>query len=489
MSVESVTPIKQYSFVSGPNYSDSLLTLAETELAEAENVYIQDGLRGIPGAASIVASAITGGPAVAGLYGYAKRGGSKYLVALTSNGKGYYEAGGGSWTLMATSLSTATSYWDFAVFNDTLLLASGNNVVQKWFGSGNTAALAGTPPQSKYVSVHGDYVFLAGHTAAPSQIRYSDTSVATTWPIGNTLTIGPDDGQIITGLQKLGDVTIVFKDRSVWQVSGTSPTTFKVEPTLADVGCLAPNTIVALDIGIFYVSEAGPTLFNGYRAMHLDKRLKAILDTWDWTQIKKASAEYYPFRQKVLLSYARTGQSTPDRILLFDFAAARVVDATMYVPTWPILFGHTAMARAEDTLGRMRVYLGTSDGYVYGFDSGTTWGGTTITGRARTRPFHLGSADQVLGVRSLDLWLDATLGNLNVKYAADLATTFTTHNQSPVSMAKTGYDHTFIRLEGDGTGGAYIDGRWLQWEFTNATTAFALHGLEVGVERKGRRND
>ena len=485
MASETSKIVRQWDFSGGPNYTDALYTLGPTELAESDNVLLETGLKVIPGAAPIVAGAMTGTPTITGLYGFARANGNKYLVAASSNGRIHYE-NSGVWTTIATSLVTGVSvFWDWATFNNTLVGVSGSNVAKKWGATGNVSNVGGSPPQSKHISVQGDYVFLAGHTSNPSQIRYSDTSVLDTWPIGNVLNIGIDDNQIITGLQKLGDVTIAFKDRSVWQISGSTPTTFTIAPTLSEVGCLSPNTVVLTDLGIFYWSEAGPTLFNGFKSILLGRRLKTLLETVDWQNVRKFSAAYYPYKKQVLMSYQRTGQSAPDRTLLIDLYRSIQAQPTVI---WPVLYGFTAAAPAEDTLGRMRAYLGTTGGHVLAWDSGTTWNGATIVGRARTRPLHLGHHDHVLGVRTLDCTVKSTSGNFIVRYGTDLATSMTTHTDTPTSMSQSGKGMKFIRLQGDGNRNLIV-GRSVQFEFVNQTTGFSLYGYEVGFEPLSRRDD
>ena len=96
------------------------------------------------------------------------------------------------------------------------------------------------------------------------------------------------------------------------------------------------------------------------------------------------------------------------------------------------------------------------------------------------RQFHLGRPDQVLGVRTIDLWVKSTDGNLTVRYGKDGATSMTTHTTvSMRSSATTAYKN--VKLAGDGSG-SLIPGQLVQLEFVNATTGFGVLGLEVGVE-------
>lgn len=76
--------------------------------------------------------------------------------------------------------------WSAAVFGTVLILTNIADVVQSInVDSGsNFAALAGSPPQAKYVWVAGDYLVLGNHAGFPNRIETSGINDATYWTIG-----------------------------------------------------------------------------------------------------------------------------------------------------------------------------------------------------------------------------------------------------------------------------------------------------------------
>jgi len=489
MSKDNLGVIRQYDFSHGPNYTESIYSLTDKELAESDNMFWDGQLKTIPGAARLIATTIAGTTHnVTGIFQYGKKNLTKYLVVATDAGRLAYN-NSGSWTTIQGGLNTnAQTFWDWVVFNDTLIMLSGKNPVKKWGGGAATVAnLGGTPPQARFGSHHAvDYLFFAGHTSNPSQIRYSDTATHETWPIGNTLELGRNDGQIITGLQRFGHTTAVFKTSSIWLVSGTTPNDFTINPTPSDVGCIAPNSLVLTDAGIFFWSEAGPAIFNGFKTTLLNKRLKAILDTVDWDNCDKVSAAYYAARKQLLISYPRTGQTYPDKMLLLDMQ--RIQDERTPPAFWPMpVSGASSMTNAKDDSGLRRVYMGHSSGHVTYFDSGTTFNNAVITPRFRTGALHLGKPDYVQAVRDLTFRQKARTGRITVRYAMDGNQTFTTHTSTPFSTAKSGYDVHQKMIEGTG-GGKYMVGNILQLEvIATGSTGFDLHGYEVATEKMSRR--
>lgn len=493
MPKDNVGVVRQYDFSHGPNYTDSIYSLTDKELAESADVMWDGEIKTIPGAGRYISSAVSGTTHnFTGIYQYVTKAQATATVIATDAGRVLYN-NAGSWQTLAGGLSTsALALWDWVVFNNTLIGLSGKNSVKKWGGSGATFGnLGGSPPQSKYGSHHAvDYLFFAGHTSNPSQIRYSDTATAETWPVGNVLEIGHDDNQIITGLQRFGDTTAVFKNSSIWLVAGNTPTDFSPSPTPSDVGCIAPYSIVLTDAGIFFWSEAGPALFNGFKSTLLGKRLKAILDEVDWSHPEKIWSAYYPARKQILVGYQRSGQSSPDRILLLDLY--RLGDNNNTPPAfWPITAsGFQVATNAIDATTKIRkIIMGHSTGHVTTWDNGsTTFNTNTITSRIRTGALHLGKPDRVQLVRDVTLRTKAQTGRITLKYSMDGNQTFTTHTGTPYSTAKSGYDVHQKMLEGTGAGN-YMIGNILQIDVTSTgSTGFNLHGFEVGSETTSRRD-
>lgn len=490
MSKDELGVIRQYDFSHGPNYTDSIYSLNDKELAESDNLYWDGELKTIPGAARLIATTVAGTTHnITGIFQYVKKDPTlKYLTIATDAGRVAYN-NAGSWSTIAGGLNTnAKTFWDWVVFNDTLVALSGKNPVKKWGGGAATFTdLGGTPPQSRFGSHHAvDFLFFAGHTSNPSQVRYSDTANPESWPVGNALEIGRNDNQIITGLQRFGHTTAVFKNGSIWLISGSTPTDFTINPTPSDIGCIAPNSLVLTDAGIFFWSEAGPAIFNGFKTTLLNKRLKSLLDTVDWVNAEKISAAYYPARKHLLVSYPRTGQTYPDRMLLLDLH--RINDEKAPPVFWPIIAsGASSMTSATDDNGIRRIYSGHSSGHVSYFDSGTTFNGATITPRFRTGTLHLGKPDHVQAVRDLTFRTEARTARISVRYSMDGNQTFTTHTRTPYSTAKSGYDVHQKMLQGNGAGD-YMVGNILQLDVTAVgATGFDLHGYEVAVETLSRR--
>lgn len=495
MPKDELSVLRQYDFSWGPNYTDSIYSLKDKEIADSENVIWDGTLKRIPGGFPYLSSSLAGtNHNVLGIFGYRKQNQEEYVMYATDQGKIFYSSGASTVTTLKSGLSTnARTFWDWLVFNNTLIALSGRNSPQKWFAtSGTMTTLGGTPPNSRYGIQHAvDYVFLAGHDSNRSEIRYSDTATAETWPVGNSLIIGRQDGQIITGLERLGDVTVVFKEGSIWTVSGNSPDDFTISPTPSDIGCIAPNTIVKTDQGIFFWSEQGPAIFNGFRSTTLGKRLKDFIPTIDLSRADQMCAVYNPLRKQVWISYPRVGQTYNDRMLVFDMYRYNDQDRTPPV-FWPVTAGGASSMTVVNMLlqpaGQHVVFLGQSNGQALTLgESTSTWAGVPIVNRMRSGGLHLGKPDHVQLIRDITLRLKAQTARVAVRFSIDGNQTFTTHASTPYDTTKSGHSIHQKMLEGDGSG-YYPAGNILQLDITSVgSTAWELHGYEIGSEVVNRR--
>jgi hypothetical protein len=66
----------------------------------------------------------------------------------------------------------------------------------------------------RYILAKQDYLFgvLANSTVQPSVVAYSDTDNGTSWPVGNRLNFGQDDGDQITGFRMAGATANTISD-------------------------------------------------------------------------------------------------------------------------------------------------------------------------------------------------------------------------------------------------------------------------------------
>lgn len=163
---------------------------------------------------------------------------------------------------VAYSALTTTSQWQFVQFNNFVIAVQGNVPVQVYDLSSSSAFadLAGSPPQSAYVSIVGRFVVLSGLTSFPFRIQWSGLNAPTTWTSGVNSSDYQDfpDGGIVRGVAG-GEFGTVFQDQAIRRMTFApgSAVIFQIERIAEDMGCYAPYSIIRAGDKIFFHSAKG----------------------------------------------------------------------------------------------------------------------------------------------------------------------------------------------------------------------------------------
>lgn len=174
-------------------------------------------------------------------------------------------------------------------------------------------------PVAKYIVRHQDRLAFAGLSGEGAKVLISGRA-----PFnerfdvgygGNFTQVEKDAGDDITQLFSFKDRIIVFKQRSIWQITlGTTQigNFFITEPVVqlitASYGCIAPNSVVAVENDIYFVSREGVNTL-GYQANYAidalrtnatSTKVRPFFDALTTAQKQSAVAKY--FKKKYILT-------------------------------------------------------------------------------------------------------------------------------------------------------------------------------------------
>lgn len=210
------------------------------------------------------------------------REGTNYNVRIGKTKTEYYNTGGPSWDNIGHADYTGDDddMFDTAIpllsGKQLLVITNGVDVMRKWTGTGNTAALGGTPPIAKYIQEYQSYLVAAnvqGGTDIDTRVQWSDTANPENWSTGNAGTRDlVEDGGAITGLSLFGNNLVVHKQTSIYlgYLVSTSAI-FRFERKATGVGTCANNSIVNLPTGEqIFLANDGLRIFNGMTAPTID---------------------------------------------------------------------------------------------------------------------------------------------------------------------------------------------------------------------------
>jgi len=243
--------------------------LPSTELNEAESPSLKNimfhrySARSRPGLSLMGSNGlpVTGIPV--GLFSYTKLDQTRYFVLMTTSELYKFDSVGQTWSSIKGSVDISCISTDFAsaaffptTTTDTLIMTNGSDVIIKWNGSGNAAALT-CPYKAKIVSPYRDYLLLinceVSGTWIPQRVIWGDIGQPEVFTGG---TSGQYDiisgGSNLIAAEKLRGVVYLYTEESIvsfWWVGGQQ--VFRWEEVVPGIGLAGKRTVG--DFGDFHI--------------------------------------------------------------------------------------------------------------------------------------------------------------------------------------------------------------------------------------------
>jgi hypothetical protein len=200
-------------------------------------------------------------------YTWRKDGGTQQLMAVC-NGQlhtsTYLSSYPWAWTAQSGSLSTSVPP-SFAQFRnattDVVYIADGG-LLNVWDGTALTTDIAGTIAVENIV-VHNQRLWGCGNATFPDSIFYSSLNNGDTFANGSSgggqIIVRTFSDETVVGLASVNTSLMIFHRRGISRLTGYGQDDITVAPQglTADVGTIAPKSIVSIGNAGFFVSERG----------------------------------------------------------------------------------------------------------------------------------------------------------------------------------------------------------------------------------------
>ena len=191
--------------------------------------------------------------------------------------------------------------------------------LKKWTGSATISEVSASP-SSKYIQIFNDALWVAGNSAAPNVVSFSRIFPnQDTWPVLNTLTI-PGEG-VITGMARVLNSLVVFKESSIHRITGVQPDDSSLEDgdlaltSYEDLGgCIAPNTLDTTTNSAVYLSRNGIYAYDGLQTRELTEDIRPLFESLNPGQLRGAYGRFVEPNHYVL-SVATEDSEYPNLIV------------------------------------------------------------------------------------------------------------------------------------------------------------------------------
>src|SRR3990167_8031972 len=263
-------PFEYFNNTGGLNNAFSTIAIEDDESPDLQNIVFttSGSFKTRDGFDNINTTTLGASVIFTGVKYYSPSSGTKFLVAVADNDKIYkmdYSSGpDGTWDDITGSLSFSIGQNNLASFTigeDELIIEDGLNTTApyKWTGTGDAAALGGSPPNATMVAYHKRAAFAAGDNSNPSILYFSDVGDIENWTTGLSGNVGVEtnDGTSIRAIIPGFDALYIFKDKSIWRLTGDDKDTFVLQRMIPDIGTLSPNAVSQIGNEMLFMDGHG----------------------------------------------------------------------------------------------------------------------------------------------------------------------------------------------------------------------------------------
>ena len=310
---------------------------------------------------------------------------------------------------------TSGGYFTFAVLEDLCTICNGIDAPAQYDGT-TLSLLGGSPPTgASYQSVHQNRLWLGHSSSNPSRVYFSDALNQGSWPALNFIDVSPQDGDEITAIMEFSSVIVVFKQHSVYVITGDSVDNFALTRIHVGVGCVAPASVTIVemaakqflawvsDVGVYFSDLNSPTLAT--------RRLQPTWDGLNGHKLDVAAAGF--FQDEFWVSLPSGQQIANDTVLMMDTLRDCWDERTSWGFSGYVVFregGKEKFLAADASVGQVYEFSGYNDlGNLTPFEY-------------ETKALDFGSGERVKRVRRVLVQARASnaAGALSIAFRSDL---------------------------------------------------------------------
>lgn len=197
---------------------------------------------------------------------------------------------------------------------------------------------------------------------------------------GDFFDVNSADGLYVTGMEIYAENLIIFKNRSIWGLSGStvgsitnSADPFKLTPVSSSTGCISPDSVVPVNNDIFFLNEYGAQalslvnrLIQPIATNLLTTKIQPDIDAWNIQQLPNTFGIHYRAKQQVWFFIPGSKTSLQnDKVIIVDYQMQNLSIRSGFVGSCGTDFNNKPL-------------VGGYNGYIYQHDTGDSYDGLPI---------------------------------------------------------------------------------------------------------------
>ena len=326
--------------------------------------------------------------AVTGTKFFKTDNGNRYLVGVANRDgtatvfkKDYASDGGpqsGPYNIIDGAVNVSpylnTNPCSFTVaFNALIFTIGTQNKPYMWTGSGHAQKFTtdANCPNATIVCYHKNQLFLTGDSTNPSAVTFSNLATTLTqlqtFSATDVIYVATSDGSKVRALLSAYDSLYIFKDFSIWRLSGKERDSFYLEKLVDGVGTLSQNSPIATNSGIYFTSSDGSVFhYDGaYTVTPISTKINQSINSVNKAELSRTLGigfSTYRFQDlDYYIAVANNASPTNDTVLLFDNQYKAWTKFTGLHPcSWTV---------GDNLSGGKSIFFGDYSGYIHEYPS------------------------------------------------------------------------------------------------------------------------
>lgn len=368
---------------------------------------------------------------------------------LTVDGTSLMYLNSSTWTAISGATFSSSAQINFTQALGDLYVWDGTSGGAK-LATGRTLTRPGTLPKAKFSIFYGGYHWCAGVDGQLSRLYRSvltdaadftnDPSVTDPTPDNSTdvpgatvfagtgsgstiaqfVDVSKNDGDKITGLAKFQDALIIFKERSIFQLTLAADGTPTVVAVSKSYGCVSHRSIDNVDNDVFFLTRNGvyvlgnePNYYNAIRTNELSSRIHPTIETINPTSYSLATALFSQY--VYYLGIPSGGVTANNMTLSYD---RRFLAWSKLTHIAPECFSVYTDTTNTDTI----YFTSASTNKVYKFTTNYDANDDAISAQWTSKAFDLGDFSQYKRFIFIDILFRQLVGTVSIDIYTDNGT-------------------------------------------------------------------
>ncbi len=319
--------VRFFDFSGGLNTKSPSTAVRLNEAIDLDNIVLlpSGGFRSRFGSSLINTTTMASGAAVHGLGYFRLASGSDFIVSVAGTSIFKSTAFQSAQTDIIGSLTVTTgqdNLWTLTAMNDLIIGVGGApDAPFKWNGSGNAAALGGSPPSGAFGLTVNNYFFIGRTAANPSRIAWSILGNPEDWSGtgSGTQDVSANDGDTLVGAAPLANNRLLcFKQNSIHELQVTNPP-FPLFVKFRGVGAVSKRAIVNVGDMIYFVTpEPRMKATDGYKVYDFPDLIDPTWDGLNKSRLNTIQGIYHPRLRQIWWICSNGTSTTNNYKIIWD---------------------------------------------------------------------------------------------------------------------------------------------------------------------------